>query len=236
MSLLSKYRLELHHLKAWVGLEDPPPKCLIPTTDELGLNRRRLAFLRDQGENCKAFYKRLSRHTPLILCILLITSTITDSVWERNTQGSDYLEAKITGGSLERLAFQVVMMWFALSTLFLSLCRGIEWYPPFSSLSFLLLSFYWHIVDLQHCVHFCCIEERLSYTHIYAFFNILFYYGLSQDLIQYPVLYSRTLFIHSICNSLHLLIPNSQSFLPQLPLLLLPLTHTMCVGLFLFHR
>ena len=78
-------------------------------------------------------------------------------------------------------------------------------------------------------------RETQLYTYI-CFFNILFHYGLSQDLIQYPVLYSRTLFIHSICNSLHLLIPNSQSFLPQLPLLLLPLTHTICVGLFLFHR
>ena len=35
----------------------------------------------------------------------------------------------------------------------------------------------------------------------------------------FPVLYSRTLlFIHPIYNSLHLLIPNSQSILPSLPL------------------
>ena len=37
--------------------------------------------------------------------------------------------------------------------------------------------------------------------------------------IQFPVLYSRTLlFIHLIHNSLHLLIPNSQSISPLLPL------------------
>ena len=141
-------------------------------------------------------------------------------MWERNTQGYDYLEAEITGGCLERLALQVVMMWFALSTL--SVC--VQRHRMMSS--FLVFEFviviYWSIVDLQHCVHFCYTEERLSYTHIYIFFNILFHYGLSQDLIQYPVLYSRTLFIHSECNSLHLLIPNPQSFLPPLPLLLLP--------------
>ena len=51
--------------------------------------------------------------------------------------------------------------------------------------------FYWSIVDLQ-----CCA---------------VFHYGLSQDIM----LYGRTLlFIHPIYNSLHLLIPNSQSIPP----------------------
>ena len=58
------------------------------------------------------------------------------------------------------------------------------------------------------------------YIHIYILFHILFHYGLSQD-IEYSslVLYSRTLlYINLIYNTLHLLIPNSQSILPPLPL------------------
>ena len=52
-----------------------------------------------------------------------------------------------------------------------------------------------------------------SVTHIYTFFfNILFHYGLSQDIIQSPLLYIRSLLlILSICDSFHLLTPNSQS-------------------------
>ena len=50
-------------------------------------------------------------------------------------------------------------------------------------------------------------------------------------------IYSRTLFIHPIYTSLHLLIPNSQSFPRSLPS---PLGTTslffMSVSLFLFHR
>ena len=49
----------------------------------------------------------------------------------------------------------------------------------------------------------------------YSFFHILFYYGLSQD-IEYSSLCStvRLLFMHSICNTLHLLISDSQSIPP----------------------
>ena len=44
------------------------------------------------------------------------------------------------------------------------------------------------------------------------FFSIMVYHRI---LKEFPVLYSRTLsFIHSICNSLHWLIPNPQSFPP----------------------
>ena len=48
----------------------------------------------------------------------------------------------------------------------------------------------------------------MTYIH---FKNVLFHYGLSQD-IEFPVLYSRTLvFIHPVYNSWHLPIPDSQS-------------------------
>ena len=56
------------------------------------------------------------------------------------------------------------------------------------------------------------------YTHILLFFSIMVY-PRGQGIV--PVLYIRTLlFVHSTCNSLHLLIPNSQSihFPPLLPL------------------
>ena len=78
--------------------------------------------------------------------------------------------------------------------------------------------FYWSIVDLQSCVNFCCTAKWFSYIYVYIFY-IPFHYGLSQDIeYSFPVIYSRTLlFIHSIYNSLHLLIPNSQSIPPRSP-------------------
>ena len=66
-------------------------------------------------------------------------------------------------------------------------------------------SFYWSIVDLQHCVNFCCTAKWLSYTYI----HILFLYSFPLRLIPgcwilFPMLFSRTLlFIHPICNTLH---------------------------------
>ena len=49
-----------------------------------------------------------------------------------------------------------------------------------------------------------------SYINIHSFSHIIFHHVLAQETI--PVLYSRiSLFIHSKCNSLHLLTPNSQS-------------------------
>ena len=58
--------------------------------------------------------------------------------------------------------------------------------------------FYWGIVDLPHCVHFCCIAKWFSYIFIYALFQIHFHCDSSQD-IDYGslCLYSRALSIHS---------------------------------------
>ena len=56
----------------------------------------------------------------------------------------------------------------------------------------LILVFYWSMADLQ-CVNFYCTAKWLSYTYTYILFYNLFYYDLSQDIKQHPVLYRRTL-------------------------------------------
>ena len=69
---------------------------------------------------------------------------------------------------------------------------------------------------IQLCIYiYMCV---CIYIYIHILFSILFHYDSSQN-IEYSVLYSWTLvFIHSIYNSLHLLIPNFHS-IPPLPLL-----------------
>ena len=83
----------------------------------------------------------------------------------------------------------------------------------------------WSIVDLQHCVNFCCTAKWLSYTHththtyIYNFSQSFPLWFVSEYWIEFSVLYSRTLlFAQSIYNSLHLLILVSQSVPPPSPL------------------
>ena len=89
----------------------------------------------------------------------------------------------------------------------------------------LFFLFYWSLVDLQSCVNFYCTTKWLSYTYICVYACTFISYSfplwfITGYWIYFPVLYSRTsLFIHSLySNSLHLLIPNSQSI--PLPLLL----------------
>ena len=93
---------------------------------------------------------------------------------------------------------------------------------------------YWSIVDLQCCVNFFCTAKWLSFIYIYIYiyiytrthinvyiysFSYSFPYGLSQDIEYSSLCYTvRTLLsIYPIYNSLHLLIPNSQSYPPQPP-------------------
>ena len=63
-------------------------------------------------------------------------------------------------------------------------------------------------------------SDSVIYIYIYThtLFHIPFPYGLSQD-IQYSSLCYKT-FIHSVYNSLHLLIPNSHSIPPPSPIAL----------------
>ena len=83
--------------------------------------------------------------------------------------------------------------------------------------------------------NFCCTTKRLSYTCI-LFFIFFPFWLITGDSGQFPVLYSRTPFIHPVYNSWHLLIPNSQSF-PLLPSLSLATSlFSMSMSRFLFCR
>ena len=81
------------------------------------------------------------------------------------------------------------------------------------------------------CVNFCCIAKWFSYTYMYIniylslfifFFVIVFHRILTMvpfDWLWFPLLHSQALFLHSMCNSLHMLIPNNHPipFLPDSP-------------------
>ena len=85
-------------------------------------------------------------------------------------------------------------------------------------------------------------SDSVLHTYVCIHISIFLYsfplYFISGYWIQFPVLYNRTLwFIHPICNSLHLLIPNFQSKLPHSPSLLASTNlFSVSVSLFLFHR
>ena len=75
--------------------------------------------------------------------------------------------------------------------------------------------FYWTIVYLQCCINFYCTADWFSYIYIHSF-PLWF---ITRYWIKFPVLDSRILlFICSLYNSLHIIIPNSQSIPPPSPL------------------
>ena len=82
--------------------------------------------------------------------------------------------------------------------------------------SFAFLSFFgfnWNTVDFPCCVHFCYPAKWLSYMHILSLYSFPSWF-IPGYWVELPVLYSRTLLIlHSISNSLHLLISHFQSIL-----------------------
>ena len=86
------------------------------------------------------------------------------------------------------------------------------------------------------------VQQSNSVIHIYVYvlFYIIFHilYGLSQDSeCGSPVLCSRTLlFIHSIYDSLHLLIPNSQSLVHILCSFATKSLFSLSLSLFLSHK
>ena len=57
----------------------------------------------------------------------------------------------------------------------------------------------------QSLLYSLCVQSLTGfYTYMHSFF-------IPSVCIYFPMLYSTTLFIHSKCNNLHLLAPNSQS-------------------------
>ena len=90
--------------------------------------------------------------------------------------------------------------------------------------------FNWSIVDLQCCVNFYCTAKWFSYVHSFSYAFPSWF--ITDYWIQFPVLCSRTLwFIHSIYNSLHLLIPDSQSFSPTPNSPWQPQICSLCLGI-----
>ena len=86
----------------------------------------------------------------------------------------------------------------------------------------------------QICYHWAMMGTPInSFKYSFQLWFVMAYW------VWFPVLYSRTLLlIHSICNSLHLLIPNSKSIPPVSPSSPLATTSlfSMSVNLFLFCR
>ena len=99
---------------------------------------------------------------------------------------------------------------------------------------FILLMFSWFGML---CSFLLC--NKVIWLYIYTFFLYCFPWWLMTGFwIEFPGLYSRTLlFMHSICASLYLLIPNSQFFLPPTPSPLATRSlFSMSVSLFMFRR
>ena len=72
--------------------------------------------------------------------------------------------------------------------------------------------FYWNIVHLQCCVNFYCIAKWFIYAYMCIFSCPSPLWLITGNWLSFPVLCSRILlFIHSLYNSLHLLIPDFQS-------------------------
>ena len=52
-----------------------------------------------------------------------------------------------------------------------------------SKCKYILMLFYWSVIDLHCCVNYCCTEKWFSYAYMcvyiytYCFLNILFHYG-----------------------------------------------------------
>ena len=94
----------------------------------------------------------------------------------------------------EKTQFQMVIYWM------ISLTQQF-WNDKF-------FLFYWSTVDLQHYVNFCWAAVTYLYTYIFSYSFPLWF--ITWSWMQLLMLYSRILlFIHSIHNSLQLLIPNS---------------------------
>ena len=122
---------------------------------------------------------------------------------------SKYILGRVRRASV--LRYLVFRGWFF--PLVIILLSMIVWKTTYF---FKFILFYSSIVDLQHFVNFCLTAQWFSYTYTCILFHILFHYGPSQNIEYSSLCYSRTLLlIHSIYNSLHLLISNSHHIPPS---------------------
>ena len=83
------------------------------------------------------------------------------------------------------------------------------------------ISLFLNFIEAQliyNVVLISAIQQRNSVIHVYILFPILFHSGLSQDMEHSPLCYTVDLFVYPFYIHQHLLIPNSQSVLPSLPL------------------
>ena len=95
----------------------------------------------------------------------------------------------------------------------------------------ILLKFTWFTIV------FISAALQIWLRYMYIFFYISFHLVYYKIFNKLPVWFSRTLlFIHLISNSLHLLIPNSQSIPTPPPAMATTSLFSRSVSLFLFHR
>ena len=104
--------------------------------------------------------------------------------------------------------------------------------------SFFKILFYWNVVDLQYWVNLCYIAKWLFYIYIFSFSYVFHFYHRILNMVPFATQWGEHLFIHSIYNSIHLLIPNCKSVTSPSPPSPLATTRLlfMSVNLFLFPR
>ena len=99
-----------------------------------------------------------------------------------------------------------------------SLC--ISWLKRFLVSCFYFISNLFFIeIQLIYNVFISAVWQSDSATHIHSFSYSFLLEFITGYWVLFPMQYNRTLlFIHRLCNGLHLLIPNSHSILPPSPL------------------
>ena len=126
-------------------------------------------------------------------------------------------------------------------SLVLSLCPTFSMFHPHFLMKFrtnethhFLKIYFTEVQLIYNVVLIPAVQQIDSVIHIYTFFFIFFSIMVYHRILN---IVRTLLFIHSTYNSLHLLIPNSQS-IPPPPLSPLATTSlfSMSVSLFLFHR
>ena len=103
------------------------------------------------------------------------------------------------------------ILWITLNGYFFICCFSLE---PFPKPFFKLLELIYNVLSIPVVQK----NDPVTHTHTFFFSHYPPSCSIASDQTYFPVLYSRTsLLIHSKCNSLHLLTPNTQSIPFPLP-------------------